>query len=113
MKEQAGHLKPSWFGAYDYPSKRSVQLKLDDIPQDEKYHRSRIGKFEIGKRSIVWGFFWRMEVKLDQLWTPADGAPEYNTWTVWISAKITGPAYVKDSKKENRIFLDQVILVKE
>ncbi len=113
MKQQAGHLKPSWFGAYDYPSKRSIQLNLNDIPQDEKYHWYRIGKFEIGKRSIVWGFFWRMEVKLDQFWTPADGAPEYNTWTVWISAKLTGPAYVKDSKKENRIFLDQVILVKE
>ena len=113
MKQQAGNLKPNWFGAYDYPTKRSVQLKLDDIPQDEKYHWHRIGKFEIGKRSIIWGFFWRMDVKLDSFWSPADGAPDFNTWTVWISAKITGPAYVKDSKKENRIFLDQVILVKE
>ncbi len=113
MKQQAGNLKPTWFGAYDYPSKRSIQIKLDDIPQDEKYHWYRIGKFEIGTRSIIWGFFWRMEVKLDSFWSPADGAPDFNTWTVWISAKITGPAYVKDSRKENRIFLDQVILVKE
>ena len=113
MKPQAGYLKPTWFGVYDNNTRKSLQYRLDNIPQDEKYHWYRLGNFEIGKRSFVWGFFWRMDVKLDHLWSPADGDPDYNKWTIWISAKITGPAYVKNSTKPNRIFLDQVVLVKE
>lgn len=113
MKRQAGSLMPSWFGVYDYTTKRSLHLNLNKIPQDEKYHWYRIGKFEIGNRTIVWGYFWRMEVRLDQVWSPADGVEDFNTWTVWLSAKFTGPGYVKNSKKENRIFIDQVVLVKD
>ena len=113
MNKQAGSLMPSWFGVYDYTSKRSLHFNLNKIPQDEKYHWYRLGKFEIGDRTIVWGYFWRMEVKLDQVWTPADGVEDFNVWTIWISAKFTGPGYVKNSQKPNRIFLDQVVLVKD
>ncbi len=113
MKRQAGNLMPQWFGVYDYTTKKSIHYSPSKVPQDEKYHWYRIGKFEVGNRSIVWGFFWRMDVKLDQVWSPADGVSDYNVWTIWISAKFTGPGYVRNSQKENRIYLDQVVLVKE
>ena len=113
MKRQIGGCMPSWFGVYDYETRKAISLQLNDIPQDEKYHWYKIGRFEIGKRSVLWGFFWCMMVNLESFWTQADGIKDFNVWTIWISAKFTGPAYVKNSTRPNRIFLDQIVFVKE
>ena len=112
MKPQAGGLYPTWFGVYDWDSKKGIQLRLNDIPQDEKYHWYKIGSFDFGKKTKLWGWFWWITADLGSVWTNADGLPGFNTWEVWVSVKITGPAYVKGSQKENRVFADQVILVK-
>ena len=108
-----GSLYPTWFGLYDSDTKKSLQLRLNDYPKDEKYHWYRVGKFDFGGNTFLWGFFWLTRADLRSVWTNADGLPGFNTWTVWISVKITGPEYVPGSKKENKIFLDQVILTKE
>ena len=113
MKKQIGGYFPTDFGVYDYPSKRGIKMNIRDIPQDEKYHWYNLGKFDIGKRSVVWGFFWRMEVRLSHLYTQADGVADYNTWDFWVSVRITGPAYVANSTSENCIYLDQVVLIKK
>ena len=36
-----------------------------------------------------------------------------NLVTAWVRIKITGPAYVRGSKKQNGLFWDQVILVRK
>ena len=36
-----------------------------------------------------------------------------NPRDVWISLKITGPAYVKNSTKPNGIYVERVIIVEE
>lgn len=113
LKPQVAGYLPTYFGVYDYESRKSAMLRLKEIPQDEKYHWYKVGRFEIGKRSVLWGFFWLTQIPLSQLWTPADGLKDFNIWTFWISVKVTGPAYVKNSTRPNQICLDQVILVKE
>ena len=113
MKIQAGGYMPTWFGLYDNDTRKGMTFRLNDIPQDEKYHWYKMGKYKIGRRSFLWGFFWRMLVYLEPFWAQADGVENYNVWTFWISVKITGPAYVKNSTKPNRIFLDRIILTKD
>ena len=113
MKIQAGGYMPTWFGLYDNDTRKGMTFRLNDIPQDEKYHWYKMGKYKIGRRSFLWGFFWRMLVYLEPFWAQADGVENYNVWTFWISVKITGPAYVKNSTKPNRIMLDQIILTKD
>lgn len=112
-KPGAGSLYPTWFGLYDGQSKRSSSpLKLNDIPQDEKYHWYKVDSFDFGQDTFLWGFFWLNSVTLSSVYTNADGLPGFNTWEVWVSVKVTGPVYVKESRKENCIYLDQIILIK-
>jgi hypothetical protein len=38
--------------------------------------------------------------------------PGLNVWEIWVSLKFTGPAYAEGSKLPDRIWWDQVLLVK-
>lgn len=39
--------------------------------------------------------------------------PGAQDWEVWVSAKFTGPAYIRDSTdEENGFYLDRVVLVR-
>ncbi len=111
-KSGPGSLYPTWFGVYDSQTKKSLQFRTPEIPQDEKYHWYKLGSFEFGRNTIVWGWFWIISADMRGAWTNADGLEGFNTWEVWVSAKFAGPAYVPGSKKENQVWIDQVILVK-
>lgn len=106
-------LFPTWFGVYDFESKKSLQFRTPDYPKDESYHWYNLGRFDFGKHTIAWGFFWIITADLRDVWTNADGVPDFNTWNVWVSAKFTGPEYVPGSSKPNAVWIDQVILTKE
>ena len=82
------------------------------VSADEKYHWYKLGAFEFGRNTIVWGWFWVITADMRGAWTNADGLDGYNTWDVWVSAKFTGPAYVPGSVKRNGVWIDQVILTK-
>ena len=112
LKKQAGGLLPTSFGVYDNETKKGIALHISDIPQDEQYHWYNVGKFDFGRQSFLWAWFWVRNVNLRSVWTNADGVKGFNEWEVWISVKITGPAYVKDSQKDNAVWLDRVVLVK-
>ena len=112
-KEHIRGFTPLNFGAYDYVTKRSLHWNFkQDIPQDEKYHWYKLGNYELGSDSFAWGFFWNTRCDLSGLWSPADGLQDFNLWELWVSIKITGPAYVNDSTRKNEIYWDQVMLVK-
>ena len=105
-------LYPNNFGIYSKSDKRSASLIKTDVPQDEKYHWYKIKAFDFGPGSFLWGFYWGLNVNLSSAYTAADGLPGFNIWETWLSVKYAGPAYVKDSKQKNGVFLDRVILVK-
>jgi hypothetical protein len=88
-------------------TKRPLQIK-----RHEKYHWYKLGSFEFGHNTIVWGCVWSIKADMRGAWTNADGLVDFNKWEVWVSAKFAGPAYVPGSEKENQVWMDQVILVK-
>ena len=109
---------PMEFGIYDQAAKKVILKKVlssGEVAQDEKYHLINIGKYIMpGKITPyqMWGHAsWSMGLTrlISNLWNPADVGTVYD---VWVSAKLTGPAYVKGSKKENAAYVDRVIFVK-
>ena len=112
LKRQAGKLYPTSFGLYDTEGRKGISVSITDIPQDEKYHWYKIGKYHFGKQTFLWAWFWHRRADLRSVWSNADGVENFNDYEVWISAKITGPAYVSKSEKKNAVMLDRIILIK-
>lgn len=109
---------PMEFGIYDQAAKKVILKKVlsaGEIAQDEKYHLINIGKYTMpGKITPyqMWGHAsWSMGLTrlISNLWHPDNVGTVYD---VWVSAKLTGPAYVKGSAKENAAYVDRVIFVK-
>lgn len=109
---------PMEFGIYEQNLKKVLckkVLKPEEIAQDEKYHLINIGKYIMpGKIASyqMWGHAtWRMGLTrlISNLWHPDDVGTVYD---VYVSAKLTGPAYVKNSGKENAAYVDRVVFVK-
>ena len=93
---------------------KQLNLVLKKVPQDEKYHWYRIpGKIVLDTKSNFWGHGWGINARTSFWYTLTYGDPRDNTWEqIWFSAKFTGPAYVKGSKKENAIYVDTVIALR-
>ena len=91
-----------------------VRLPLRHVPQDEKYHWFRIpGSIELKTVSDFWAHGWAIQAPTNHWFTLTNGDPLDNTWEqVWFSAKFTGPAYVKGSKKENAIYVDMAVITR-
>ena len=105
--------KPNDFGVYDYGTKKSMAKTFKKLPQDEKYHWLYVGRADIQPGSFFWAFRWMLQVPFTGVWQLSDGIKDGNKWHVYISAKHTGPAYVKGSKSPNKLFIDYVILTRD
>ena len=91
-----------------------VALPLRQVPQDEKYHWFRIpGSIELKAVSDFWAHGWAIQAPTNHWFTLTNGDPLDNTYDqVWFSAKFTGPAYVKGSRKENAIWVDMAVVTR-
>ena len=107
------HQRPLGFGVYDRPRRvfgPSMKLKGPDVPQDEQYHWYKVGRFAVTDGTLLWAHWtWLLSVDLDRVYDPAERDHQRD---IWVSLKITGPAYVKDSKQPNAVFLDRVLVIK-
>ena len=112
------HDKPMSFGIYDETIKKIVArrvLPANEIPQDEKTYRL----YFVGRhvpngfhKEILYGHWtWALKIRdlYRKLWDPIDGQREYD---IYVSCKLTGPAYVKGSTKENAVYVDKLLAVK-
>ncbi len=99
------------FGISNYGNARKV-IRITEFPKDEKYHWYKIPNFEIGSKTVFWAHLWWIQYDISSAYANADGHENANVWDVWFSAKFTGPAYVKGSKKKNTICVDMVVLAK-
>ena len=104
---------PRSFGVYDYGTKKAMAKNLDAIPRDEKYHWFYIGRADVQPASFFWAFRWILQVDLEGVWQLSDGVQDGNKWNVYVSAKHTGPVYVKGSGSPNKLFIDYVVLTRE
>ena len=110
------HRLPITYGVYDSKAEGNKFFftgKFDEsnMPQDEKYHWYYIGKHILTpNKRIYFHWSWNMEAYFRKAIT---GIVQDNPRDVWISLKITGPAYVKNSTKPNGIYLERVIIIEE
>ena len=104
------------FSLYDRLEKRfGPTLQIKDISADEKYHLYKMGKFKLGKNTIITGHgsCMMLVAYLTSAYINDDGRTDNpNEWDFYISVKVTGPLYVPGSKQENALWVDRVILVK-
>ena len=111
LGEPGHHRRPAAFGVYN--GRRRVfgpSVTLKDPPQDQKYHWYKIGRFPVENGVLVWAHWtWWITVNLNRAHNPA---ATDNTYDVWISLKLVGPAYVKGATGPDAVMVDRVILVK-
>lgn len=107
------HERPLGFGVYDGARRvfgPSQTLKGADVPQDEKYHWYKVGRFPVTNGTLLWAHWtWLLSVDLDRVYNPTEQDHERD---IWVSLKVTGPAYVRGSKRPNAVSIDRVILTK-
>jgi len=106
------HARPLGFGVYDGPRRvfgPAVTLKGADVPQDENYHWYKVGRFAVTDGTRLWAHWtWLLSIPLDRVYKPDEQNHERD---IWVSLKVTGPAYVKDSKQPNAVSIDRVLVV--
>ena len=104
---------PHSFGVYDYGTKKAMERKWEALPQDEKYHWFYVGRADVQPASFFWAFRWYLQADLTGVWQLSDGIEDGNKWHVYVSAKHTGPVYVKGSSSPNRLYIDYVVLTRD
>ena len=78
----------------------------ESLPEGSVYRRNV--RFERN------AFNWAIQANSSHWYTLTDGDPRDNTWDeVWVSAKFTGPAYVKGSTRPNAIWVDMVVATRK
>ena len=113
VKPGVGKMYSTAVGIYDHSSRSGINRNFRKmVAKDEKYHWYKIGTYDVQQGSLIWLYYWNCQCPLESVWQPDDGMPGLNTWEIWVSLKFTGPAYVEGSKQPDRIWWDQVLLVK-
>jgi len=108
------HRKPLVFGTgitKRLHDKLTIKIPPNKIPQDGRYHLHPIGRITVQEDTMIWALEGgRLGVNVDRVFDPND--PQANQWNAWISLRLQGPAYVKDSTKPNGAWMDRVLLVR-
>lgn len=107
------HKKPLELAVYDkvnrkYLLRKSVSGK--DYPQDEKYHWYKVGKTHLTvKTQLIFHSSWSLSQSCgNDVYDPLEPDAEYE---IYASIKLTGPSYVKNSRKPDGVYLDRVVFL--
>lgn len=104
-----GGMYSSTISIYNWTAKKQgPSFTLRTFPEDEKFHWYKLWDYEFlpGRTSLLL-WWWQIQANLSKVCK----AGENNKYTVYVSLKFTGPAYVPGSTKPDGMFIDQVILV--
>ncbi|MBR2372661.1 MAG: DUF4838 domain-containing protein [Lentisphaeria bacterium] len=110
--------QPMVFGWYDVTLKKVFlqrTIKPEEVKQDEKYHLYYMGRCvpPVSHRLMAYGHrTWRMPLGrlFNNMINPQDPDREYD---IYISCKFTGPAYVKGSTREDAVYVDKIVVVRQ
>ena len=100
-------------GIYDNQWKKATGTTIT-APSDEKYHWYKTVRFSMGPSTIFYAMDWHAGFNLNGFYIVSDGIGDEdnpNLYDFWVSVKFQGPAYNKDSQKENGIFFERAMLV--
>ena len=101
-------------GVYDQQWKKSSGPCIITAASDEKYHWYKVLRFSMGPSTIFWALDWQAGFDLKGFFIISDGVAaedDPNRYDLWVSIKFQGPAYNKDSQKENGVFFERAMLV--
>ncbi len=106
------HTRPFNLGIYNRAQKKilvSRTIPQEEIPQDGKFHLIHLGRFDIEPTAIVWVHWsWLISIGIDTAYLPeAD-----NQWDVYVSVKLAGSPYQRDSQEKPRVLVDRILLVR-
>ena len=107
------HKKNLELSVYDAVNKKYLLRKFiskKDYPQDEKYHWYKFGKVRLtAKTHTIFHSSWQLSQPCgNYVYDPLEPDAEYE---VRASIKLTGPSYVKNSKKPDGVYLDRVVFL--
>ena len=105
--------KEIYCGIYDQQWKKAKSVCIT-ATSDEKYHWYKTVRFSMGPSTIFWALDWHAGFNLKGFYIVSDGVKaedDPNLYDLWVSVKFQGPAYNKDSKKENGIFFERAMLI--
>ncbi len=81
-------------------------IYLKNIP-DENYHLYHLGRMTLDPNTLLWIHnSWFIQQHFDRYYR----ATGNNTYDVYASIKLEGPAYVKGSTKTNAVYVDRILL---
>ena len=114
-KNLSANEKDIVFGVFDFEKRerlcKDLVIPAKDFPQDEKYHFYKIGTVKPRKKCYVFGHrSWRINYFFFNRVEEGDGDKIFD---VWVSVKLTGPAYVKGSASASTFRVNQVLLVEK
>ena len=104
------HDKPFELGVYDNGKRHTVRrLTISEPPSDEKYHWYKLENIKSGPKTRMWGHYtWGLTpIRLETVFDP--NAPE-RLCDIFVSCKLQGPAYVKNSRLPNGCFIDRIVV---
>jgi hypothetical protein len=103
------HAREVEFGIQNRTLKRPEcrrRIAPGDLPQDEKYHLYRIGTFKPNGNVVGWVHWtWHIQYPVAAFFAIEERDTEFDAY---ISLKVTGPAYVKGSRKKNTLTVDRI-----
>lgn len=99
------------FGVYDFHNRKNLGMGTippQALPGDEKYHWYFAGRFNLTEKSFLWMHWsWLIQLQLGKVYDPAG----FNNYVdIYVSAKLSGPNFVKGSKNSNRYAIDRVVI---
>ena len=102
-------LKLEVFDQLRKESQRVREIRSADYPQDEKYHWYKVGRCRLTAGSVLYAHpcRWLVQKNIALAFDPMQPDREYE---IWVSLKLTGPSYVKNSGQEDAVWLDRVIV---
>jgi hypothetical protein len=106
------HSKELEFSLYDWVDKKYLlrtKIRKKDYPQDEKYHWYKVGTTKLTPRTqLTCHWSWKLSQNSgNDVFDPLEPNAEYE---IYVSMKLTGPSYVKNSKQPDGAWLDRVVI---
>ena len=106
------HSKELEFSLYDWVDKKYLlrtKIRKKDYPQDEKYHWYKVGTTKLTPRTqLACHWSWKLSQNSgNDVFDPLEPNAEYE---IYVSMKLTGPSYVKNSKQPDGAWLDRVVI---
>ncbi|MBR7121693.1 MAG: DUF4838 domain-containing protein [Lentisphaeria bacterium] len=96
---------PFVMGFRDRVAKTTVNVKVENFPQEKGYHWYKLGVFTLPKAADIFlSRSWGVKLHLSNF-------PETGPLEFWVSVKFAGAAFREGDTAENAIYIDRVVAV--